>query len=292
MNVERAVLIADVSGSTPLYERLGDEEASRLVFQCVERMQKIATQCGGEFVRSKGDDILCLFEDPNIAVSTVRDILSQNKADTVSVHAGLHWGSVLWRGEELFGGAVNIAARLSGHAKANEALMSSALTDRVSPLQSMDLRHMGEITLRGTTEPTMVSSLMIENFGDETFISILPKSGLQRKERPEVTTVVQLDFPEWSRGLHEGEEIKIGRSIECVLVISEPWVSRVHATVAVRGGLVEFTDRSAGGSSLNFGKTTNHFIRRQTVNLNGAGEIKLAGAIQGVTLAPIRFQVF
>ena len=291
MNVERAILMADVSGSTLLYERHGDEEASRRVFQCVERMQRIATENGGEFVRSKGDDVLCLFSNPDIAVATARDILSQNEADTVSVHAGIHWGQVLWRGEELFGGALNIAARLSSHAKSNEALISSDLTDRLSPVQSMDLRHMGEIALRGTVEPTLVSSLMIENFGDMTFISVPPRRGGSVPAKPEKTILGYLNFPGWSHSLCEGDEIKIGRSLECDLVLSEPWISRVHATVTVRGGLVEFADRSAGGCSLSFGMDNSHFIRRQTVNLNGEGKIELSGATEGVALPTIAFKV-
>ena len=291
MNVERAILIADVSGSTSLYELYGDEEASRRVFQCVERMQKIATENGGEFVRSKGDDVLCLFSDPDIAIATVRDILGQNEADTVSVHAGIHWGKVLWRGEELFGGSLNIAARLSSHAKSNEALVSSDLVDRLSLEQSLDLQRMGEIALRGTTEPTLVSSLIIEGFGDVTFISLPAQLDGTKKVKEDDGHLGRLDFSGWFHTLREGDEVKIGRSLDCDLVLSEPWISRVHAKVTVRGGLVEFTDHSAGGCSLVFGLNTSRFIRRQIVNLNGEGTIEFLGATEGVALPTLSFKV-
>ena len=291
MNVERAILMADVSGSTPLYERFGDEVASKLVFQCIERMQDIATKRGGEFVRSKGDDVLCLFENPDDALITVRDILRQSEADTVSVHAGLHWGQVLWRGNELFGGALNVASRLSGHAKDNEALLSRTLTDRISPDQSTDLRSMGEITLRGTQEPTKVSSLMMEDLGDETYMAVDLPSSSRQAQNIVLDTKVQLEFPGWSRIIKEGEEIKIGRSLECDLVLNEPWISRVHATLSVRGGLVEFADRSAGGCSLTFGSAAKNFIRRQTVNLNGDGKIEFSGAPEGKPLPTMTFKV-
>ncbi len=39
MSVERAILLCDVSGSTPLYEQYGDERASKMVHDCVEGMQ-------------------------------------------------------------------------------------------------------------------------------------------------------------------------------------------------------------------------------------------------------------
>ena len=95
MNEDCAILLADVSGSTPLYEQYGDEKASKMVFECVEEMQKIAERRSGEFVRSKGDDVLCLFNDADSALVTAKEILDMGEIGTVSVHAGLHWGSVV-----------------------------------------------------------------------------------------------------------------------------------------------------------------------------------------------------
>ena len=97
----QAILIADVSGSTLLYERVGDEAASKLVHECVERMQQIAESNGGEFVRSKGDDILALFSDPLKALAASREILEYGTLGSVSAHAGLHWGMAVWHGSEL-----------------------------------------------------------------------------------------------------------------------------------------------------------------------------------------------
>ena len=101
MRVERAILLADVSGSTALYRSHGDERASQLVFECVEGMQKIATIHGGEFVRSKGDDVLCLFASADSAIAAAGDMMIHGARGEVSLHAGLHWGLVVHRGTEI-----------------------------------------------------------------------------------------------------------------------------------------------------------------------------------------------
>ena len=41
MDAEYAILLADVVGSTKLYGRVGDKMASKLIFECVERMQRV-----------------------------------------------------------------------------------------------------------------------------------------------------------------------------------------------------------------------------------------------------------
>lgn len=291
MSVDRAILLCDVSGSTPLYEQHGDERASQMVHDCVEGMLEIANRRGGEFVRTKGDDVLCLFENADRALIAAKEILDYGTAGSVSVHGGLHYGTVLWRGTELFGGAVNVAARLSGRSKDNEVLLSSTFVDKIAPSQASELRPMGEMTLKGTEVPTEIYALLAPDEDGMTRLVAQPEMLNLKRRATETGVVVTLRFDGKTHTLREGEEIKIGRSPECTIVIAEPWISRVHATMTVRGGLVEFTDRSAGGCSLTFGSTIDFFIRRQTVALTGEGSIEMAGAAVGTALPRVHFDI-
>lgn len=292
MSIERAILLADVSGSTPLYQKHGDAEASRMVFECVEGMQRIATEQGGEFVRSKGDDVLCLFESADHAVATARAILEQGAKGEVSVHAGLHWGTVLYRGEELFGNAVNVAARLGSQAKENEVLISKELVDHASTAETTDLRSMGEITLRGTDAPTEIFAMLVEN-EDDGVTSLMSQSTLFNVQQREsvAKTTLRLSFQNWVQDVPEGHGLKIGRSTQCELVMPYAWVSRVHAAIDVRGGIVEFKDSSSAGSTLHIGAHPPFFIRRQTVALTGSGVVELGSEAAGEDRPRISFQV-
>ena len=287
-------MLADVSGSTPLYREYGDSEASRLVFECVEGMQRIATNRGGEFVRSKGDDVLCLFESADKALTTAREILDHGVLGSVSVHAGLHFGSVVWRGTELFGGAVNVASRLSGQAKSNEVLISREFVDRVGPNGGKELRPLGEITLRGTDTPTEIFALLAASEEDEDGVTRMMTQStyfnVQRKE--DVAGVeLRLSYEDWSQGIMDGGQIKIGRSPQCELVMPQAWVSREHAVVSVRGGIVEYRDSSSAGSTLTINGSPQFYIRRQRVALTGKGHIELGSSVTGDDLPVINYEV-
>ena len=229
MGEDRAILLADVSGSTPLYERFGDEKASKMVFECVEGMQAIANRRGGEFVRSKGDDVLCLFDDPHEALLAAQDILEHGALGSVSVHAGLHWGPVLWRGTELFGGAINIAARLSSKAKINEVLISGEFTKRIEEHPDVKLRPMGEITLRGTAAPLRVFALIAATKGKDGVTRVMAQATQVMLETRAVAkgTVVRLSCSGWQGEACDGQDISIGRSLHSDLVVNQG-LSLIH----------------------------------------------------------------
>ncbi|MEM6759692.1 MAG: adenylate/guanylate cyclase domain-containing protein [Pseudomonadota bacterium] len=294
MSIERAILMADVSGSTPLYQRHGDAEASRLVFECVAGMQEIATARGGDFVRSKGDDVLCLFENADQAVLATKEILEQGARGAVSVHAGLHFGDVLYRGDELFGNAINVTARLSSQAKENEALISRTLVRRLTDTAQFDLRSMGEITLRGTDVPTEIFALLAATDGEEDGVTSMMAQptmfNLAQAEKM-ANMSLQISYDGWSQTVPEGGEIKIGRSPQCDLVMPQAWVSRVHGAVSVRGGIVEFKDSSSAGSTVTIGEHPEFYIRRQTIALTGTGVIELGSVATGEPLPKITYRV-
>ncbi|WP_415921605.1 adenylate/guanylate cyclase domain-containing protein [Tateyamaria sp. SN6-1] len=293
MSIERAILMADVSGSTPLYQRHGDTEASRLVFECVEGMQQIATARGGDFVRSKGDDVLCLFEDADQAMIAAKEILDLGATGAVSVHAGLHWGTVLYRGNELFGNAINVCARLSSQAKENEVLISKTLVQHVTAQQNFDLRSMGEITLRGTDVPTEIFALLAETEEEDGVTKMIAQPTMfnMAQATKVANTALQLSYEGWTQTVPEGGEVKIGRSPQCDLVMPQAWVSRVHGAVSVRGGIVEFKDSSSAGSTVSIGDHPEFYIRRQTIALTGSGVIELGSLATGDTLPRIVYSV-
>lgn len=294
MGEDRAILLADVSGSTPLYERFGDEKASRMVYECVEGMQAIATRRGGEFVRSKGDDVLCLFDDPHEALQTAKEILDHGAMGSVSVHAGLHWGPVLWRGNELFGGAINVAARLSSKAKINEVLISGDFSERVENDPAIKLRPMGEITLRGTAAPVRIYALIAsanKNVDGVTRVMAQATQVMMESRAVIKSTRVRLTHGSWKDEVADGKDISIGRSTQCDLVLTEGWVSRAHASLAIANGIAELTDSSAAGCTVLYPDGNSYFIHRQTVALHGTGIIQLGSASVEGPLPEILFEV-
>ncbi len=57
---EVGVLLADITGSTPLYEEAGDDAALRLLGDCLDRLRTIVQNQDGMFARFTSGCILAL----------------------------------------------------------------------------------------------------------------------------------------------------------------------------------------------------------------------------------------
>ena len=63
-----AIVFADISGSTRLYESLGDQTARQLIAECLEVMTEQVAKYSGTVIKTIGDEIMCTFPSANQAV--------------------------------------------------------------------------------------------------------------------------------------------------------------------------------------------------------------------------------
>ena len=63
-----AIVFADISGSTKLYERLGDAIARELVAQCLGVMSEYIEKHSGRVIKTIGDEIMSTFPTADQAV--------------------------------------------------------------------------------------------------------------------------------------------------------------------------------------------------------------------------------
>ena len=139
-DLEVAILMADISGSSALYEDVGDIDALRLVGICLDNLSAIVEREGGTCIRSKGDDVLAIFDDAAAALSASRAMLSQQKTgSSLAIHVGATFGNIIRARDDIFGDSVNTAARLSSMAKPGELLASDSFVER---LPEADRRRM------------------------------------------------------------------------------------------------------------------------------------------------------
>ena len=76
-DLELAILMADISGSSALYEDVGDTNALRLVGICLGNLRIIVEWEGGTFISSRCDDVLAIFADAAAGLKASRAMLSQ-----------------------------------------------------------------------------------------------------------------------------------------------------------------------------------------------------------------------
>jgi adenylate cyclase len=263
-----ALLLADIAGSTPLYERIGDVAAGRKIGRCLAALKSIAEEEEGTFIRSRGDDVLCTFAHPSPALKAARRMLSLQAAGPLAIHAGGHFGRIIHTSEDLFGDAVNLTARLAALAKPGEILVSRSFFDRLAEPEAHIFRLLDCMMFKGKMAPAEVYSLVEDDRIARTEIVLSPRAAAR--------LVLLLRYRETSRECAEEASVSIGRAPDCDLVIAKPWISRWHATVAVRRGKVQLEDRSASGTYVTMADGQELFLHRESILLSGQGTISPA----------------
>jgi adenylate cyclase len=270
VGVEAAVLLADVVGSTPLYESVGDAVAVGRIDDWRECMRALISGSGGEFVSSKGDDVLSIFEDPRAAFAAVSRMRVPGSL-SISFHAGLHFGHVIRAGGDIYGDAVNLTARLAAIANPGEVLISQSFVDLLSPADKQLLGFLDKMIFKGKSEPCNIYTFLDDDRTLNTEVSLgrLDKSEAQEPRAISVT----LRYNDQTKSCCNHESLTIGRSAECDLVINRRWVSRHHATITIANGRVRLAERSSSGTFISFQPGQEVLVRREDVLLLGSGTI-------------------
>jgi class 3 adenylate cyclase len=158
------LLFSDLTGSTALYERVGDARAFAIVEEHFRDMEKAIVEHGGAIVKTMGDAVMATFNSPAEALRAGLQMVAEceraHKDLGLEVKIGLHDGPCLAvRANDkldFFGTTVNVAARLQAQAKGSEVVIAEALLDHVEihdtiRKEGMPMRRF-EASLKGIRE--------------------------------------------------------------------------------------------------------------------------------------------
>ncbi len=270
-------MFVDISGSTQLYERLGDEVAKQSIDKCLSRLSDIIGEHGGIVIKSIGDELMCRFERADDAVRTATaaqieisslPITGQNP---LAIRAGIHFGDVIEDENDIFGDAVNVAARMTGIARAGQILTTSETVAALSAEPGSQIRQIDFTEIKGKQEKVAVYEVLWESQDRITRVSgdLLARIG-GNIER------LRLTFGEHSCELGEARKsVTLGRSPECDLVVATELASRQHAVIALRRGKFVVTDQGTNGTYVGTDSGQEVFLRREDFILHGEGRLSL-----------------
>ncbi len=273
-----AILFADIAKSTQLYELLGDEEAQSLIASCVTLLSKAALQHRGTIIKTIGDEILCTFVDANDAVAAAKLMhravgklppINKPGFGSINLYIGIHMGHVIEDGGDIFGDAVNIAARLVELSKQRQILITEQVVEALYPENRGGIQSLYETIVKGKSGPISV----YECIWEEEALTIIEKSPLSA-----LTSTVSLE-------LHFHEQLfvitqtrptfTLGRQGYNDLVVEDYCVSRSHARIDLRRGQFVLTDQSTNGTYLVIQGEEPVHITRDLTQLHGSGIISL-----------------
>jgi adenylate cyclase len=113
----------------------------------------------GRVIKSIGDSVLFVNDDPERAYDTAEGIINVIGRDTrmPDIRLGLASGAVVMRLGDVFGPPVNLAARLTAVARRNRIIIDAATADRL-PADQFETRRMPARPVRGfgIVEPVSV----------------------------------------------------------------------------------------------------------------------------------------
>ena len=299
---ERTVLFADLRGSTSLYERLGNAEATSVVTHTVSELAKSVIERGGLVVKTLGDGLMAVFESSAPAAQaagqmqeTLERLVTRGSAHGASpglralrVQVALARGEIVEMGGDCFGDAVNVAARLLDHAGDNETLVTDIVLAGLPQEQQARFRSLDWMHLRGRAEPVHVHLLggkrAITDVVATAFGAVAPSA------EPDGIRLL------WQRinRLYSSLQLPVvmGRSPQSAFCVDDSRVSRQHARLDFHGGVFSLADLSYNGTYVRFAAEDEVVsLRRGTCTLHGNGVIGLGGSPADPTSATVRFEV-
>lgn len=163
----RAIVFTDLAGSTEISSREGDEKAMDVLSLHDRIVREALSTFGGREVKHTGDGIFASFSYVSRAVESSIHIQHRfrEEGDRISpppqVCIGISAGEPVDRHEDLFGAAVNLAARICGHAAPGQLLVSSAVRE-LCVGKPFVFRDRGPIALKGFDDPVRLFEVPID----------------------------------------------------------------------------------------------------------------------------------
>ena len=157
-------MFVDVVGSTSLNEALGDEQWVAVRRALRDQVAACADAHGGWEANTAGDGVLLRFPDPASAASAATELLrrlERQRAETgfaPSVRVGIHSGDAVEDGDDIIGNVVNLAARVTDAADADEIVVTEHVADHLDGRHTTTGR--GLHTLKGISRPRHLLALV------------------------------------------------------------------------------------------------------------------------------------
>jgi len=276
-----AILFADVSGSTRLYEQYGDAIARADLAACIQLLGDIATGLEGETVKTIGDEIMCAFKEPVKAALSATEMQAglrkaceagTFKMGQLHIKIGWHYGAVDWRGNEIIGEALLAAQQVIGLAKADEILTTRRSIDALPLAMFPNWYTLDRIESQAWNGDLEVCRIPWEQSGEETQISAIPMAQM----KPAATVALTLDYKgETFRVDAAHNRCQLGRGRNADLRVNGNFTSRQHAEIILRSGRFILRDESVNGIVVVGSDGTIKRLRREEGVLNGSGVIGL-----------------
>ena len=279
MSQQFAILFADVSGSTSLYERLGDERALAAIESVLSELRKSVALQRGRVVKTIGDEVMAVLGTADAAMQTACDMqnrvaaIAPIKDARLAIRVGFHFGPAIEEQGDFFGDAVNTAARMAGLAKGGQVITSGPTVDALSPLLRESTRDLDAMPVKGKQGEIRIFEVIWQDSEDLTTLS--------SRESPVIAHEPTLTLTYAGRLLTLGvakASASLGRDAGNDLAVADKMASRVHCKIEYRRGKFFLTDQSTNGTYVTVEGDAEIMLKREQLLLRSRGVISLGAS--------------
>ena len=152
------ILFADIVDSTALTERLGDAAFRAKARDLDAALRTVIREHSGTAIEGKllGDGVLAVFTSARQAIEAALACGTAGNDAGLPLHLGLHAGDVIREENNVYGGAVNVASRISALSAPSEVLVSETVRSLARTSAGVRFEDRGEQALKGVGEPVRV----------------------------------------------------------------------------------------------------------------------------------------
>lgn len=146
----------DLAGFTTMTAAHGDDYAANLAERFVALARKELDE-GDRLVKSIGDAVMLTASSPTSGLALVSRICVSADAEPAFpiLRTGLHHGPVVHKSGDVFGGTVNLAARVAARAAGGQMLATKSLAQHAA-MVGMRVLPLGPVPLRGWPDPVQL----------------------------------------------------------------------------------------------------------------------------------------
>lgn len=148
------IMFADIADSTMLTEKLSDHVFRSQARLLEESLKSVIKDSDGKVVEGKllGDGILVVFKSARNAIECALLCNDASFKTELRLHIGLHAGDVITEDNNVYGGAINIASRISDISAVGEITVSETVRSLARTSTKVVFEDKGLHTLKGISD--------------------------------------------------------------------------------------------------------------------------------------------
>ncbi len=288
----RTVLFADITGANALFDELGDARALMNITRCLVLLEDQAYEHRGQVIKTIGDEMLCLFPDANSAASAAVAMQQRienfvtNVSVALGVKIGLHSGSLIEDRGDVFGIAVNTAARLVKLANPGQIVSDVATVSGMRVMLRRRARAIDRLAIKGKSGEIEIMELSWRPRAGAPFTT---EQALRLERRPGACIAL---FVNGREILVDSScaALTIGRDAANALRVSNRNASRQHARIEWRRDKFVLFDHSTNGTYIRLEGETEVMVKHESFLLRGRGVFCLGAPAKTKAQGVIAFE--